>query len=235
MIVDDFYDDMKTKYLAKVRDFSIRCSQLYAKYSHQYHSFVLVRDMHVRMSGGGNRYPVGSTFCESEVEMYFAALAAGRSYVKYAVSNFDFDLLVGCNGHDLKHMTRDRIYNEMISEIHPDLSNFVRVIERRGLSYPSICDVDFSEEIFFNEEDSKPYRERMQSLFLWYYPKYSVRPMRAGCVSSQNTEFGLLEGSLVMSHAEHVCRVYEALLRVLGVRDPARLIVEYVFTDFTWI
>jgi hypothetical protein len=181
---------------------------------------------------GNNVFPSGSTFSDLEFKMYSKAMRRGRRYVKFVLDNFRDNMLITCREGETENMTRARIYDEFTNEMHPDFQNFIRVIE--GMH--QTCQIDFIPDLFDDADEKVRYEEKFKLLLFQYYPLYSTFPTIHGGIQSSNVHVGALEGSLVLSHAEHVALTSRSLRKHTNLDDDvATVVLNYMFTNWYWI
>lgn len=204
MLASKLFDNLRRDYIKKQRDRTNRCSQLYSAYSIKYHEFVLVRDLHVHLAGCSYSVHAASDFAVDELQSYQRAMSAGADYLRFCIDSYDADMVVPCRHVDLMGMTRERIRDEFLNPIHPDLSNFVVSTVHTKIGCPDNIEVKLFPDLFTKYVDIRKYSLKMKSLFFRYYPRYSPRPTAFNRIYISNTrKIGVLYGMLIFSEAEH--------------------------------
>ena len=221
------YRRLRKRYIERFEEHSSKCSRLFALYSTAYHKFVMLRDLHVHLAGA-QTFSAGSAFSETEFKAYRKAMDLGRTYVKYCIDNFDSELLVPCVGDQIEDMNRARIYSEFICELHPTMQHFVRIVDKG-----SLFQVDFIVDLFGDTRERNEYERKFKMFLYSYYPVYTLFPTIYNGVQSLNIQAGSLDGSLVMSHAEHVGITKMGLeVTTTLCNSTIEVILRYMFQNF---
>ena len=198
------FENLRQKYIQKQRKRIEESSKLYSRYSILYHEFVIVRDLHVHLAGSTYSVHSASDFAADELKSYRRAMDAAAKFFTYAIDSYDIDMVVPCRNIDIQGMTRERINNEFLTPIHPDISNFVCTTVHPGAQ--DTIEVKLYPDLFKRYSDIRKYSTKMKCLFFRYYPRYSVRPTAFNRMYTPNNamnDIGVLEGPLIFSKAEH--------------------------------
>lgn len=200
------FSKMTEEYVYQQRRRIEKCSSLYATYTSRYHEFLIVRDLHVRLAGSSYNIHETCDFAVDELRRYDASMVAAREYLQHTIVSYDIEFVVPCRGIDVYSMTRERIRDEFLSPIHPDLHNFVCCIVHSGkMGDPDVIECKFYPDVFSTFSESRVCSNRMKELFFRYYGRYAVRPTASNRVyiPSLFKDIGVLEGELIYSEAEH--------------------------------
>ena len=118
------FKKLREDYVSSQRDRIRTCNKFYAEYACAYHEFLLIRDLHVRLCGSTHHY-TGSDFANEEISAYEKAMVCANKYVRFAIESYNIDLVVPCRQVDILAITKQRVRDELLSPIHPDLNNFI--------------------------------------------------------------------------------------------------------------
>lgn len=231
------FSQLREKYISDQRKRSTRCSQLHAEYSRTYHEFIMIRDLHVRLRGSCF-WSGPSDFMDSELVNHKRAMVAGCNYVKHVIDTYDIDMVVPCRQAELRQMTRERLLNELVAPLHPDMINFVLCVEQPSrFGSPVTFTIDFYPDLFPNRKELKYYTGKMREIIYRYYPLYAVHPCaQAGIYCPVNSKrIGSLEGSLVYSEVQHAnvkMKLVERAYPKLG-KEIRQEIIKFLFPKLT--
>lgn len=206
MMATRLYEDLKTEYINRQRARIAHCNKLYAAYTSAYSEFLLIRDLHVRLAGQVYNLHDSCDFHTDELKLYRKAMQRARIYVEYTIMSYDIDYVVPCQKSDICSITRERVRDELLCPIHPDLDQFVVTTVHVGkMGNMDMIETKFYPDVFPTFGSMRACTNKMKEIFFRYYPRYSVRPTAFNrvYVPSRIRDIGVLEGDLIFSEAEH--------------------------------
>jgi hypothetical protein len=213
------YRRMLCKYVDSLQDYREKASKLYCEHSMAYHRFVTARDFHVRL-GGSTQFIVGSPISEMERVLYFEQKSKASEFVLFCLENFREENVVQCLPVEMEHITIERIRNEFLTEIHPDLTNFVNFEERNN----GVISLNFA-EIFETRNEKQRAIMKIQRLCFRYYPLFAIEPSWSRGFFGGFSCVGQLGGECVYSEAEYLSDIWYVISKGLALPIELRDIV----------
>jgi len=204
-LASGMFRELKKNYLKKQCSRIERCTQLYSEYTREYHKFLLVRDLHVRLAGSSFNINSDSDFAKDELLAYKRAMLRAREYLLYTIRSYDPQMVVPARNLDIYAMSRERVRDEFLAPIHPDLSNFIvsEALPGRFGSF-EVIELKIYADVLTRMSEIREVGDRLKELLFIYYPRFSMRPTVSNgiCIPSNLKSVGAIEGSLVYSAAE---------------------------------